>query len=123
MLILFASRCTSPTDFRRIHDDRTPHVDPAAGAVVPAFSGLKKNDFVPNTIIEPACSERPLRLGCRPAEQFYKKNQKITTNGMGQLNAHPPIRRPSRQRRQLRPKPLSLSGCKHTKRWADIISA
>jgi hypothetical protein len=73
MLILFASRCTSPTDFRRIHDDRPPHVDAAAGAAVPSFSGLNKNEFVPNTIIEPACSERSLRLGCRPVEQFYKK--------------------------------------------------
>ena len=39
MLILFASRRSSPTDFRRIHDDRTPHVDPAAGAVVPYMLG------------------------------------------------------------------------------------
>src|SRR5208282_3942187 len=49
------------------------------------FLRLEKNDFVPNTIIGPACSERPLRLGPRPAEQFYKNNQKVTTNGMGQL--------------------------------------
>jgi hypothetical protein len=34
---------------------------------------LENNDFVPNTIIGPACSERPMRLASRPAEQFYKK--------------------------------------------------
>src|ERR1700720_1891153 len=32
MPILFASGCTSPMAFRRIHDNRTPHVDAAAGA-------------------------------------------------------------------------------------------
>src|SRR2546422_920543 len=32
MPILFASRRTSPMAFRRIHDNRTPHVDAAAGA-------------------------------------------------------------------------------------------
>src|SRR6202035_2835320 len=31
MPILFALRCTSPMAFRRIHDNRTPHVDAAAG--------------------------------------------------------------------------------------------
>jgi hypothetical protein len=39
MPILFASRRTSSSDFRRIHDDRTPHVDAAVGAAAPSFSG------------------------------------------------------------------------------------
>jgi hypothetical protein len=67
---LFASRRTSPSAFRRIHDDRTPPVDAAAAPARADFLQLANNDFVSNTIIGPACSERPLRLGSRPAEQF-----------------------------------------------------
>jgi hypothetical protein len=45
MLILFASRRTSFTDFRRIHDDRTPHVNPAAGAVVLNLPAARASNF------------------------------------------------------------------------------
>src|SRR5262245_26615043 len=70
MSILFASRRASPSAFRRIHDDRTPQVDAATSGGRADFLRLANDDFVPNTIIGPACSERPLRLGSRPAKQF-----------------------------------------------------
>jgi hypothetical protein len=49
-------------------------------------------------------------LGVRTGTKFRNEQLRsmigiVTTIGMGQLNAHPPNRRSSRQRRQPRPKP------------------
>jgi formylglycine-generating enzyme required for sulfatase activity len=39
------------------------------------YVGWLSRYFVPITIIGPACSERPMLLGSRPAEQFTKKSE------------------------------------------------
>jgi hypothetical protein len=92
MPILFASRRTSPSAFRRIHDDRTPQVDAAAGAGGADILRLASNDFVPNTWTRLQRETFAPRI--QAGRAILQKNQTVTTNGMDQLKAHPPNRRP-----------------------------
>ena len=86
-----------PTAFRRIHDDRTPQVDEAASAGRADFLRLANNDFFPNenwTRLQRETFAPRIQAG----QAISQKNHTVLTNALNQLKAHPPNRRPSRQR-------------------------